>query len=194
MDIKSRTRCDIDYKSQKRNNKILYRIEHKIEKLMNIISIVSIAPCIIVLVFWVFLITTYVIGRHFFNLQWTFVEEITGYMMVFIGYMALAYVFKVGGHIEVKFIFNRLTNKAKSILELITTGFVAFPMLCYLIWRSIQWFYYGFEHKITSNNLHIFLWPVYLFVTIGLSLFVFEVVLDFCLKIIKLKKISYNNI
>jgi len=193
MDIKSKNQCNNNYQKQEHNNKVLYRLEHKIEKLMHVVSTVTAAPCIIILIIWVFLITAYVISRKFFNLQWIFVEEFTGYMMVFIGYFSQAYVLKVGGHIKISFVFKRLTNKIQSILELIT-GFLAFTLICYLTWRSIQWFSYGFEHKLCSSTLHIVLWPSYLAVTIGLSLFAFELALNLCLKIIKLMEISVSNI
>jgi len=195
IDIKSKKSCSNNYQKKEHNNKVLYRLERKIEKLMHIISIVSAAPCIIVLIIWVFLITAYVISRKFFNLQWIFVEEFTGYMMVFIAYFSQAYVLRIGGHIKVDFVFKQLTNKIQSILELIT-GFLAFTLICYLTWRSIQWFNYGFEHELRSSTLHIILWPSYLTVTIGLSLFAFEFALNLCLKVIKLMKISVsvNNV
>ena len=191
-DIKSKKHYN--YQKQEYNKKVLYRLESKIEKLMHIASIVTVAPCIIILIGWVFLITAYVISRKFFNLQWVFVEEFTGYMMVFIAYFSQAYVLRVGGHIKVDFIFKQLTNKIQSILELIT-GFFAFTLICYLIWGSIHWFNYGFEHKLCSSTLHIVLWPSYLTVTIGLSLFAFELALNLCLKVIKLmSSISINNV
>jgi len=115
--------------------------------------------------------------------------------MLFISYFSQAYVLRVGGHIKVNFVFKKLTNKIQSILELITS-FLAFTLICYLTWRSAQWFNYGFEHKLCSSTLHIILWPSYLTVTVGLSLFAFELALNFCLKVIKLMKISVsvNNI
>lgn len=171
-----------------KRDSICHSIEQRINHLRSIISIISITPSIIILIFWVLLITTYVIGRNFFHLKWTFVEEFTGYMMVFVGYMTLAYVSKIGRHVRVKFVINRLSNTMQSVLDIITSIFVALPVLSYLIWRSYQWFYYGFEKRIISNNLHISLWPFYILIPIGLSLYTIEILLDIILKIIKFTK------
>lgn len=193
MDIKSKKQLNNSYQKQESNKKVLYELERKIEKLMYIISAVTVTPCIIILIIWVFLITAYVVGRKFFNFQWVFVEEFTGYMMVFVAYFSQAYVLRVGGHIKVNFVFKGLTNKIQSILEL-STSFLAFTLICYLTWRSIHWFSYGFEHKLCSSTLHIVLWPSYLTVTIGLSLFAFELALNLCLKVIKLMEVNVSNI
>ncbi|GAH63367.1 unnamed protein product, partial [marine sediment metagenome] len=116
-DIKSKKHCSDNYQKQEYNKKVLYRLENKIKKLMHIVSIATITPCIIILIIWVFLITAYVVGRKFFNFQWIFVEEFTGYMMVFVAYFSQAYVLRIGGHIKVNFVFKKLTNKIQSILE-----------------------------------------------------------------------------
>jgi len=193
MDIKSKKQLNNSYQKQESNKKVLYELERKIEKLMYIISAVTVTPCIIISIIWVFLITAYVVGRKFFNFQWVFVEEFTGYMMDFVAYFSQAYVLRVGGHIKVNFVFKGLTNKIQSILEL-STSFLAFTLICYLTWRSIHWFSYGFEHKLCSSTLHIVLWPSYLTVTIGLSLFAFELALNLCLKVIKLMEVNVSNI
>ncbi len=129
MDIKSKKQFNNNYQKQESNNKALCRLERKIEKLMYIVSTVTVAPCVIILI----------------------------------------------------------------ILEL-GTSFLAFTLICYLTWRSMHWFSYGFEHKLCSSTLHIVLWPSYLTVTIGLSLFAFELALNLCLKFIKLMEINVSNI
>jgi len=185
---------NMNYQEQENNNKVIYtRLERKIKRLMDIIAKVTVAPCIIILVMWVFLVTYYVMGRKYLGLQWMFVEEFTGYIMIFITFFAQAYAYKIDAHINVDLVVKRLTNKGRSILDLVTTVFT-FLIVCYLIWRSIDWFNYGFEHHIMSSNLHIQLWPSYLTVTIGLSLLALQIALDFCLKVIELKRISLNEI
>lgn len=186
IDKELKKRSNNNYQKQEPNN-LLCGLENKIEKLMYVISTIAITPCVILLIFWVFLMTVYVIGRKFFNLQWVFVEEFTGYMMVFIAYFTQAYVLKVGGYIRLGIVFSKLTKKMQFILESIT-GFLAFFFTCYLIWKSLQWFNYAFEKKIASSTLHLVLWPSYLTVTIGLSLLALELALNFCLKVIKFIK------
>ena len=114
---------NMNYQEQENNNKVLYtRLECKIKRLMDIISTVTVAPCLIILVVWVFLVTFYVIGRKYFGLQWMFVEEFTGYIMIFITFFSQSYAYKVGAHINVDLVVNRLTNKGQSILNLITAS------------------------------------------------------------------------
>ena len=166
----------------------LHKIGRILEKIIDRASVIAIAPCAVALVVWVFVFVIYVIGRHFFDMVWLFVEEYTGYWVVFLGYFGLAYALKTGVHIKSDIVTRRLPRKVRNVLELIT-GFLALPLVGYLVWRSIGWFAYGFEKEARAVSiLHTLLWPAYLFVPIGLSLFALMLLLKLVRNVIALAR------
>lgn len=149
----------------------LQKIDRILEEIIDRASAIAIAPCAVALVVWVFVFVGYIIGRQFFDMVWIFVEEYTGYWVVFLAYFSLAYGLKSRAHIKSDIVTRRLPRKARNVLELITS-FLAVPLVGYLVWRSIGWFAYGFEKEARAvSSLHTLLWPIYLFVTFGLALF-----------------------
>lgn len=178
------------------SEKKLENIELILNKLLDFFARVTIIPCVFILITWVFLITFHVIGRKFFNLQWVFVEEFTGYMMVFIAYFSQPYAYKTSAHIRVALLSEKLPHKIKIYLQLIT-NFLSIIIVLYLIIRSFQWFYYGYENMMHSSTLHILLWPSYSTIFLGLSILEIEIILDSLLKVIflltkKTKKINLH--
>jgi len=164
----------------------LQKADRILEKVIDRASGIAIAPCVVALVVWVFVFVVYVIGRHFFGMVWLFVEEYTGYWVVFLGYFSLAYALKSGAHIKSDIVTSRLPKRVTSILEIIT-GLLAIPLVGYLTWRSIGWLAYGVEHEAHAvSSLHTLLWPVYLFVPIGLALFALVLLLKLVRTVIAL--------
>jgi len=126
--------------------------------------------CAVALLAWVFVFSLYIIGR-FFGVVWLFVEEYTGYWMVFITYMALAFTLIAGSHISVDIVTRRLTDKTRSILQVCTDS-MGVVLVCYLLGRSIEWVIYGIRYDLYSlSSLRTPLWLTFLPVPIGLTLF-----------------------
>jgi len=164
----------------------LQRVDKILEKVIDRASGIAIAPCVVALVVWVFVFVVYVIGRQFFDMVWLFVEEYTGYWVVFLAYFSLAYALKSGAHIKSDLVTRRLPKRVSSILEIIT-GLLAIPLVVYLTWRSIGWLAYGVEREARAvSSLHTLMWPVYLFVTIGLALFALILLLKLGRNLIRL--------
>lgn len=166
----------------------LHKIDRILEKIIDRVSGIAIAPCAVALAVWVFVFVIYVVGRHFFNMVWLFVEEYTGYWVVFLGYFGLAYALKTGAHIRSDIVTSRLPKKVSNILSIVT-GLLALPLVGYLTWRSIGWLAYGIEHGAHAvSTLHTLLWPFYLFVPIGLSLFALVLLLKLVRDVIVLAR------
>ena len=157
-----------------------------IRKAMRIISLTLATPCAIALVAWVFLITSYILGRALFNVPWLFVEEFTEFWLVVIGYFAIAYALMWGRHVVVDFVTSWLPARVRRGLR-VFTSLLALPIAMYLVWRSIEWFIKGYERGIvTSSQLQIPFWPFYLVVVIGLSALSLGLFFEICLSVIGL--------
>jgi len=166
----------------------LQRVDKILEKVIDRASGIAIAPCVVALVVWVFVFVVYVVGRQFFGMVWLFVEEYTGYWVVFLAYFSLAYALKSGAHIKSDLVTRRLPRRVSSVLEIVTDS-LAVPLVGYLTWRSIGWLAYGVERGARAvSSLHTLMWPVYLLVTIGLALFTLIFLLKLGRNLIKLAR------
>lgn len=143
---------------------------NKFEKILRITSSRVVLACAVITLAWVFVFTAYIMSR-FLNLGWMFVEEFTGYWMVLIAYMPLAYALMTDTHIRIEVMSSRLPKKARSILE-VCTDTIALILVAYLLGRSIEWLLQGIEYETRSSTAsNIPLWPIYLLIPIGLTLF-----------------------
>ena len=166
----------------------LHKIDRILEKIIDRVSGIAIAPCAVALAVWVFVFVGYIIGRQFFGMVWIFVEEYTGYWVVFLGYFGLAYALKTGVHIRSDIVTSRLPKRVRNILSIVT-GLLAIPLVGYLTWRSIGWLIYGIEHNASAiTSLHTPLWPAYSFIPIGLSLFTLMLLLKLVRNVIALTR------
>ena len=142
----------------------------KIEKLVGNIFKGTAFVCMVTLVAWVFIIVIYIIGR-IFGIGWMFVEEYVGYWLVFMAYIPLAYTLMMETHIKVELVTRRLPWKIRCVLQLCTDG-IGLLIVCYLVWRSVDWLINGLKSDMHSaTSLHTLLWPTFLLVPVGLTLF-----------------------
>ena len=159
-----------------------------LKRAYGIIALIPAVPCAISLVGWVILITIYVIGSSFFNRQWLFVEEITEFWLVAIGYLSFSYALLKGRHVITDFIVIRLPPTARRILKILTS-LLSVLAVSYMTWRAIEWFEKGWERKtVTSSLLQTPFWPFYLIVVIGLFTFLLGLSLELPLDIVNLIK------
>lgn len=157
-----------------------------IKKTVRIISLALAAPCAIALVAWVILITAYVLGRAIFNVPWLFVEEVTEFWLVVIGYFSFTYALSTGRHVIVDFVTTSLPARIRRGLR-VFTSFLAVPIAIYLTCRAIEWFVKGVERQIvTASSMQTPFWPFYLTVVIGLAVFSLALTLELCLSVIGL--------
>ena len=166
----------------------LQKVDRILEMTIDRISGITIAPCAVALVAWVFLFVAYVSGRFFFQLGWLFVEEYTTYWVVFVAYFSWAYGVKTGTHIRTDIVTSQLPKRVNSVLEIVI-GLLAILLVGYLTWKSIGWLAYGIEYEARAvSGLHTLQWPIYSFVTIGLGLFALVLLLKFVRNVIRLAR------
>lgn len=155
-------------------------------KVYSAISLLLAIPCAVSLVFWVLLITTYVIGSFLFDLQWLFVEEITEFWLVSFGYLAFSYALVRGRHVITDFVITRLKGQTKRILRVVTTLLAIFAV-SYMSWRAFEWFVKGWTRKaVTASLIQTPFWPFYLILFVGLAVFLLGLLLELTLSILSI--------
>lgn len=127
-------------------------------------------PGVVMIVGWVFVFAGYVLTRKL-GMTWVFVEEYTGYWLVFLAYVPLASTLLSEGHTRTDILIGRLPDRVARVLTAVTDS-IAFLLVTYLLVRSVQWVAHAIALGLHSQtNLHTPLWPMYGFVSIGLGLF-----------------------
>lgn len=150
---------------------------NKIEKIRDFINSISSAPGAVLLVAWVFVFAAYIVFR-LFGIVWIFVEEYTGYWLVFIAYMPLAYALFTKAHVRTDIVTSRLSTKVRGILQ-VCTEWIGLVIVAFLLMRSIEWLIQSIETNLRSaTSLNTALWPICLFITIGLTLFGFSLLIN----------------
>lgn len=165
-----------------------YQVETFFDKVAGIISIGLISSTAVVLVAWVVVMVTYIVGRGLGKIEWLFVEEFTAYMMVLIGCFALPYTLRSGGHITVDVVTRLLPKRVRGILEVVT-NLLSLAIVCYLMYRGYEWFLVGLELGTRSTfPSYMLQWPVYLLIPIGLAALAWALLSRLYGNIISLKK------
>jgi C4-dicarboxylate transporter DctQ subunit len=139
------------------------------EKIIRALASYAFAPAAVSLVAWVLVITVYVIGRRF-GQGWMFVEEYTGYWLVFISFMALADCLLTDGHIQIDTVTRLLSKRVRDLLQVCSES-IGLVIVVYLIVRSAQWFIEAVQFGLRSgSSTNTLVWPTTLAVPIGLLL------------------------
>ena len=68
------------------------------------------------------MITVGILGRYFFDKPILGVDEISGYLNVLIGFLALAFTLQEERHVRVDMLTKRLSHKVRSTLEIVTSA------------------------------------------------------------------------
>lgn len=126
----------------------------------------------------VFLIAADAIGRYVFNHPIQGVLEVTELMMVFIVFLAFAYVESKNGHVRVDLVVSLLPRKLQLYIEGLVT-LISLGVIGIMAWQSIL---YSIELRQGGNitaSLGIPVSPFLLVVAFGCLLFCFQLILKF---------------
>ena len=105
-------------------------------------------------------------------------EEVGGYLMVLIAYLAMAEAFKQGRHIRVDVVSKRLKGGLQAWTEIVLSS-IALVALVVVIWRVIIMVYYSYVGNAITPGL--LMTPVYIpqtLIIIGLSALALQCILD----------------
>jgi len=85
------------------------------------------------MMFSIFAVCTDVVMRYFFNRPIPGVLQFSEYSLLYIPFLAAAYVLREDSHIKIDIVLNRLNPKAQSLINMVTSilGFVVLLILTY---------------------------------------------------------------
>jgi len=147
-------------------DKLLFRLE----SWLNLIGGITILALVLLAV-------TNVLSRWLFNLP------VTGYIdwieqgMAFFAFLGIAYCQRVGGHIRMDIIINRLRGRTRWITELAST-FLMFNLTIVLFYGSYLHAWRAFNLGDSSINIALPTWPAKLVVPFALTILALRLLLQ----------------
>ena len=133
------------------------------------------------------LITVDVIGRAF-GMPTYVATEMSGYMLIGIVFLGLAYTQRKGRHIKIIILTGKLPPRKRQLLE-IATLFVALVFIGWFTWSTFGPAKVNYVLKTTSLTIvNTPLWIPYAFVAVGLGILAIELMIELIREIASLKK------
>lgn len=135
----------------------------------------------------VLLITVDVLGRQFIGKSTLIATEVSGYALVALVFLGLAYTLHTERHIKIDLITRLLPLKIRQILNIfvLILSVVFVIWLTHATWVPVKVNYIQQHTSITS--LHTPMWIPYLFVPIGTGMLAFGLLMELINKIRDLK-------
>jgi TRAP-type C4-dicarboxylate transport system permease small subunit len=120
------------------------------------------------------IITINSFSRYIFNHPFLFVDEYARYMLVALFYLGLGFTLRAGKHVSADVIVRRFSKRTQIALNVITSSFGSI-VIYLMLWNSWKSFYSVYKTKMVSlTPLETPLWIPYLFVAVGLTLFLLD--------------------
>jgi TRAP-type C4-dicarboxylate transport system permease small subunit len=132
----------------------------------------------VAVLFMVFLITLEVAGRKLFGFSTLVADEFSGYLLVVTTFMGGAYTLKTKGFTRMETIYNRFKGGSRWLIDL---AFNVVSLLLLIIVGYWLWVHILSSYRSGLTSISIFQTPLYipqLFMGIGVTLLVFQVVLE----------------
>jgi TRAP-type C4-dicarboxylate transport system permease small subunit len=129
------------------------------------------------------LITADVIMRYFFNVTTGIATETSGYALVAITFLGLAYAQKMGRNIRVEFIIKRLSPRSSEQLHITTLGLFSLFAIWFTYYTSGPVAYNYSHQTISPTVMHTPMWIPYLFVPLGAFILTLELIVELINKI-----------
>lgn len=128
------------------------------------------------MVFMLFMLAANTVMRYTANFTWKFAEEYTGYGLVFMTFVPLAYTLKHGGHISIDVLVDRLSEVGASRVRIVTT-IISIVVTAILLRYGAELMVTNLLQGSRSNTVMLTpLWIPQTFIVVGLALFIPEMV------------------
>ena len=85
----------------------------------------------ILLIFSMLIISIGVTSRYLFNRPMAWVIEVVEFSLVYIGFLVAPWVLKKGGHVKMDLVFDALSPKIQSVLNIITSSIST--IICFIL-------------------------------------------------------------
>lgn len=139
------------------------------------------------------LITTEVVGRHLFGFSMLVVDEWSGYLLVMVTFLGLAYTMKTNGFLQIEFLLNRLEPKQKKIFHIFLISIALFYSIL-IDHKLIAHTWSSYSTGLVSVSIsETPLFIPQLFMPLGMSLLVLELFREGVLSIRDLISFDANN-
>jgi len=108
-----------------------------------------------------------VILRYLFDITYTGLFELTEYSLLWITFLAAAWLLKINGHIRLDLLLDRL-NPRRKVISNIATAVICEILMGFLIWYSVKLTVYDFINgTYLSTVLQPTKWPIEIIIAIG---------------------------
>jgi C4-dicarboxylate transporter DctQ subunit len=108
-----------------------------------------------------------VLLRYSIGLTWPPLFEISEYSLLWITFLSAAWIMKIGGHIRVDLVLNRLSPKRRVITD-ITTTIICVIIFAVMIWYTIKVTLQDYQIGFTYPSvLRPPKWPIEIIIPIG---------------------------
>ena len=123
------------------------------------------------------LITVDVIGRKFGHSTGV-AFEISGYLLVAIIFLGLAYTLRKGKHIEISVVTNRLSQRARRWLK-VATSVIGLAFIGWLFWFTLQHVITSYTfNSVSRTTLRTPIWIMESLLPIGIALLALAIIIE----------------
>ena len=122
------------------------------------------------------LIVSNVLGRYFFDLRFDFAVDISWQLYAAFIIFGVSYALTKGSHIRTDLYYKVLSNRTKSIIDLVAYILAVIPSFAILAYVSIFDTIRAIEQNERSSATmdQFIIWPMKLALTLGLILFIWK--------------------
>ncbi len=155
-----------------------------VERVITFLSKLSAWISGIFIVLMILLITLEVAGRKLFGFSTLVADEFSGYMLVLITFMGAAYTVKTEGFTRMEVIYLRFKGKGRWVFNVLVNliALIFLLIIDYWIWTFVL-----SSYRADTKSISIVQTPLFipqLFMGLGVTLLVFEVILQFSLSLL----------
>ena len=159
------------------------RLFTNIELLCNWCFKAGVALAALALFIMTLLVTIDVIGRELGHPTGV-AHEISGYCLVVIIFLGLAYTLRIGQHVQVSAVTGKLPQRARRWLK-VATSTIGLAFIGWLFWFTLQHAIRSYNlESVSMTPLRVPLWPLEMLLPIGLGLLALAIIAE-TVKIIK---------
>ena len=135
------------------------------------------------------LITIEILGRYFFGFSLLIVDEWSGYLLVMVTFLGLAYTMQTRGFLQIEFLLNRLSYRKRHLFNL----FLILLALVYSFiigWKLVLYTWSNYSAGIVSVSISQT--PLYipqLFMPLGMALLILQLISEAIRSILRLMEL-----
>lgn len=129
----------------------------------------------------ILIITAQVVSRRVLSMPLVIADEVSGYLLIILTFMGLAYALLKGDHIQVTLLTDRFHVRTRTRLR-VAWCVIAVPYLSLLVFRTAVLAWDSFRNQTFSvSATNVLLWPIQAFVPLGLAVLLLQLLAELVL-------------